>query len=378
MSNAKVKKIVIVGGGIGGLSAAIALGEIGIETEIIELKQKWEVYGVGIFQPPNALRALNELGVANTCMEWGYSFDGMEYCDAEGNRFAEPQSPKIDGYPGLNIISRRTLHSILYEKAKFVGTKFRMGTTIVDIHQGDDQAQVKLTDGSMLTADLVIGSDGQNSKVRNLMFGKVEQEYLGQAVWRYTLPRMEDITRSTLYYGPNAKAGLVPMSEDEMYLLLTTSEPGNPRMPEDQLDQILRNRLGDFGGKIAEVREQIVDPKEVVYRPVFSYLLPSPWYQGRVLLIGDAAHSTAPHLGQGASLAIEDAVVLTELIQQGLNVTQLLKAFNDRRYERCRMLVESSNQLVKWEFLEWDGKMPDDVNVPKFAYETLANMNEAI
>ncbi|WP_163538087.1 FAD-dependent monooxygenase [Gracilibacillus sp. YIM 98692] len=378
MPNANVKKVLIVGGGIGGLSTAIALGKIGIETEIIELKQKWEVYGVGIFQPPNSLRALDEIGVADKCMELGYNFDGMAYCDSQGNQFAEPQAPKIDGYPGLNVISRRTLHDILFEEAKSVGTKFRMGTTVAAIYQEEDQAQVKLTEGSMVTADLVIGSDGQNSKVRDLMFGPIEQEYVGQAVWRYTLPRMENIKNSILYYGPNAKAGLVPMSEDEMYLLLTTSEPGNPRMPEDQLDQLLRDRLADFGGQVAEAREQIVDPNEVVYRPIFSFILPSPWYKGRVLLIGDASHCTAPHLGQGASLAIEDAVVLSELIQQGLSVPQLLSAFIDRRYERCCMLVENCHQLVKWEFLEWEGKLPEDANFAKFSYETLAKMNEAI
>ncbi|WP_051989407.1 FAD-dependent monooxygenase [Halobacillus sp. BAB-2008] len=107
MSQLPITRVLIVGGGIGGLATAIALGKLGIKTEIAEVKQDWQVYGVGIFQPPNALRALNELNVAKRCLEEGYSFEGMAYCDAEGNRFAEPESPKIAGYPGLNVISRK-------------------------------------------------------------------------------------------------------------------------------------------------------------------------------------------------------------------------------------------------------------------------------
>lgn len=378
MSNAHVKKVMIIGGGIGGLSSAIALSRLGIETEIVEVKKEWDVYGVGIFQPPNALRALDELGVADECLRQGFSFDGMGYCDAQGNQFAEPRAPKINGYPGLNVISRRILHDILFESAKSHGTKFRMGASVETLQQEESQVHVKLTDGTSHDCDLVIGADGVNSKVRDLIFGQIEKSYVGQAVWRYTLPRFEQLHHSTLYYGPNAKAGLVPMSKEKMYLLLTTSEPGNPKMPKEKLHDLLRERLEAFGGLVAEAREQIVDPDEVVYRPIYSYLLPAPWYKGRVLLIGDAAHCCTPHIGQGASLAIEDAVVLAELMKKQESVEKMLSAFMERRFERSRMLVENCQQLVEWEFLEWERKLPKEINVAKFANETLTKMNEAI
>jgi 2-polyprenyl-6-methoxyphenol hydroxylase-like FAD-dependent oxidoreductase len=373
-----VKNVLIVGGGISGLTAAIALEKAGVKTEIVELKEEWNVYGVGIFQPPNALRALNEVGVAQKCIQQGYSFSGTAFCDANGNQFTAPNNPKIDGYPGLNIISRRTLHEILLEEAETCGANIRMGITVEAIDNQENHVNVKLTDGSTVTVDLVIGADGVHSKVRNLLFGKVEHEYVGQACWRYELPRPKELTNSVLYYGKKAKAGLVPMSEDKMYLLLMSAEPGNPRMPEEQMHELLRDRLQEFGGMVGEARELITDPAAVVYRPIFSFIMPSPWYKGRTLLVGDAAHASTPHLGQGASIAIEDVIVLAELLEKESNVQQVLEKFMERRFERCRLLVDSSHQLVKWELMEWEGQSLEDVNPGRFSHFIFEKMNEAI
>ncbi|QHT46404.1 hypothetical protein M662_07830 [Bacillus sp. SB49] len=378
MSQLPITRVLIVGGGIGGLSTAIALGKLGIKTEIVEVKQDWQVYGVGIFQPPNALRALNELNVAKRCLEEGYSFEGMAYCDAEGNRFAEPESPKIAGYPGLNVISRKKLHDLLLEEALSYDTTMRMGTTVESFNHIEQGVSVQLTDGTVQTYDLVIGADGANSRMRDLLFGSIEKSYVGQAVWRYKLPRLEGVETSILYYGEKAKAGLVPMSEQEMYLLLTTSEPGNPRMPEDRLHELLLDRIDGFGGQVAAIKPWITDPDAVVYRPIFDHMLQSPWYEGSVLLIGDAAHCTTPHLGQGAALAVEDAVVLAELIKEHEDVHTIMQAFMNRRYDRSRYLLDHSHQLAEWELMEWAGTLPEHTDVAAYSYETLKKMNEAI
>jgi 2-polyprenyl-6-methoxyphenol hydroxylase-like FAD-dependent oxidoreductase len=115
----------------------------------------------------------------------------------------------------------------------------------------------------------------------------------------------------------------------------------------------MRQLLADFGGHIAEVRDCITDVQRIVYRPVGSLLLPTPWYLGRVLLIGDAAHTSPPQLASGATIAIEDSIVLAELIESGLPISDALEKFMARRYERCRVVVENSLQLGEWE------KFPD-------------------
>jgi 2-polyprenyl-6-methoxyphenol hydroxylase-like FAD-dependent oxidoreductase len=378
MTNQYVKKVLIVGGGISGLAAAIALQKMGIEVEIAEKEMDWNVYGVGIIQPPNALRALNEIGLADECIRLGYGYPGFDYHTGQGHFLFHAPSPTIEGYPPVNTISRRDVHNILYGAVESLGTKIYMGTTVDNIENNSNSVSVQLSNGISGTYDLVIGSDGINSKVRKLIFGDITQRYSGQGVWRYTLQRPKELDRGVFYYGQKAKAALVPMSEEKMYLLVTTQEPGNPKHPNDQLHVLLKERLIEFGGVIAEAAQQITDPDQVIYRPISTFLMPSPWYKGRVVLVGDAAHGTAPHLGQGASIALEDVVVLADILSHNLGVEETLRIFMEKRFERCRLIVENSDQLVEWELQQWNGQLSEDVNVGKYVLETLKAMNEPI
>jgi 2-polyprenyl-6-methoxyphenol hydroxylase-like FAD-dependent oxidoreductase len=149
-------------------------------------------------------------------------------------------------------------------------------------------------------------------------------------------------------------------------------------MPIDQLHLLMRDRLSEFGGIVAELREQIVNPKEVIYRPYEALLMPSPWYRGRVLLIGDAVHSSPPQLGQGAALAIEDAVVLADLLGRVDDLDKVLAEFMEQRMERCKLVVETSVNLVEWEKLEWEGKLDPSINPSAAFGQALVKMAEPI
>ena len=150
--------------------------------------------------------------------------------------------------------------------------------------------------------------------MRGMLFGdSLRPQFTGQCVWRHNFERPRDLEWGALFYGSKSKAGLVPLSDTLMYLLLVTSEPGNPRMPEDQLHLLLKERLAEYGGIVGRLRDQITDPTSVVYRPMEVLMMPPPWHKGRVLLTGDAAHSGTPHLAEGAAMAIEDSVLLAEL-----------------------------------------------------------------
>jgi 2-polyprenyl-6-methoxyphenol hydroxylase-like FAD-dependent oxidoreductase len=376
MTNQYVKKILVVGGGISGLTAAIALHKIGIEVEIAEKQMEWDVYGVGIIQPPNALRALNEIGLADACIEQGISYPGFDYYSGKGHFLFHGDSPIIEGYPAVNGISRRKVHDILFNEVEKIGTKIYMGSTVNKIENSESGVYVELSNGITTTYDIVIGADGINSKVRKLIFGDIVQKYSGQGVWRYTLPLPKELNRGLFYYGEKAKAGLVPMSDVDMYLLVTTHEPSNPKFPNDQLHVLLQERLSEFGGAIAEAARKVTDPSLVVYRPIFTQLMPSPWYKGNVLLVGDAAHGSAPHLGQGASIAIEDVIVLADLLKNNLEISETLKLFMEKRFERCKLIVDNSDQLVEWELQTWSGEMKSGVNIGKYVFETLEKMNE--
>jgi 2-polyprenyl-6-methoxyphenol hydroxylase-like FAD-dependent oxidoreductase len=357
----QIKRVLIVGGGIGGLCTGIGLAQAGIASEIVEIKTDWSVYGVGIIQPSNQLRALAELGLAEACVERGSAFLGWEFCDDAGKVQARVPNPEVAGlgYPPINGIPRPVLHEILTTTAKQLGIDVRLGVTVDAIHDTADHVQVRFSDGSTGAYDLMIGADGAYSKMRTLLFGDSHRPvFNGLAVWRYNFPRPPDMKWGSVHYSRRAKAGLVPISPSLMYIFVVTPEPTNAKPSSSSLADDMRERLGDFGGPVAELREQIVDPAGVVYRPMEPMLLPAPWHRGHVLLIGDAAHATTPQLSQGASIAIEDATLIAQLLSLDRPIDDTFAEFMRRRYERCKFVVDTSSKISRWEVAEFAGR-PD-------------------
>jgi 2-polyprenyl-6-methoxyphenol hydroxylase-like FAD-dependent oxidoreductase len=345
-------KVLIVGGGIAGMSLAIRLRQQGIQAEIVERKTDWTVLGVGIILQGPALRALQKVGVLDRCLQEGFGGNELQIGGVEGHVFACFPQPQLAGpqYPATIGILRPALHTILMEAAHEADVSIRLGLSVASLTQDADAVEVDFTDGTRDRYDLVVGADGIYSQVRELIFGtSIKPKYVGQIVWRANLKRPPEVTTPSMWYGPRNKAGFCPFSQQGMYLFLTQNVPTPTRPEPEQLPALLREQLADYQGLVGEVREQITDPQEINHRPLESVLLPSPWYRGRVLLIGDAAHATTPHLANGAAMAIEDAVVLSDLLASDAPVSQVLEEFMLRRYERCRMVVENSLQLVEWE-----------------------------
>lgn len=340
-----VNNVLIVGGGIGGLCAAIALRRKGVAVDLVELKTEWTVYGVGIIQQSNVVREMHRLGLLEAYLDAAYTFEDVAIYTTEGQQLARIPGQRLAGpqYPANVGISRRALHKVLSETAIELGTQVRLGTSVESFEQDDSAVDVLFTDGSQGRYGLMVGADGLFSKVRSLLFGdRYQPRFTGQSVWRYNFPRAAGIDHLANYQGPSGNAGLVPLADDLMYLFTTSHEPGNPWMEPAALADGLRQRLAGFGGLIGELREQIVDNAGVVYKPLEAVFVDEPWYCGRVLLIGDAAHATTPHLGQGAGMAIEDAVVLAEELTAGGSLNAQLQRFMDRRFERCKFISEMS------------------------------------
>ena len=346
-----MKKVLIVGGGIAGLCTAIGLRDTGIAVEIVELNPKWDVYGVGIIQLANALRALAALGLAERVVAQGYPMSGLQMNAPNGHVIANIPQPQLAGpdFPAQNGITRPKLHTILQEGAQAAGAKVRLGITVKSIKQTDAHAQVVFTDGSTGEYDLVVGADGLRSTVRHLMFGDdLKPEYEGQIVWRYNLPRPANITDIWMYMG-HPKVGLVPLSPSLMYMFITDAALGSiPKFVPDTLAAEMRKRLDGYP-VLAELREQITDSSKVVVRPFETILQPAPWNKGPVVLVGDSAHAMTAHIAQGAALAIEDAVVLTEELKAQSNWHTALANYNQRRFERVKAMVGMSRQICQWE-----------------------------
>jgi len=352
---ASVNKVLIVGGGIGGLCLAIALRDRDILVDVVEIKKVWTVYGVGIIQQANVVRAMAQLGIVDRYLSAAFSFHFVGIYRPSGELIAKLPGERLAGeqYPPLLGVSRLSLHEVLTSLATGKGAKVRLGLTVESIDPHSDPVDVRFTDGSSSRYDLVVGADGLFSKVRTMVFPDAPKpRFTGQSVWRHNFPRRPEIDHLAAFNGRHSSAGLVPLSNDLMYMYVTSVEPGNPWMDPSQLHTLMKQRMEGFGGLIGELKSQINDPAKVVYRPMEVVLVSPPWYDGRVVLIGDAAHATTPHLGQGAGMAIEDAVVLAEELTSVGSVERQLERFMKRRYERCKFIVESSELIGKYQMGE--------------------------
>lgn len=352
-------KVLVVGGGIAGLTLAVALRRRDIAVDLVELQPRWNVLGVGISLTGPTLRTLQSIGLVDPCVAAGFGFDRIVFADSSGRQFGALDMPRLCGpdIPATVAIGRPALHDVLIQAAGDLGAPIRLGTTVAALDQRSDAVEAAFSDGSHGRYDLVVGCDGIHSAVRRLAFDAVpDAKFTGLAVWRATMPRPEGVGCMQMFYGPSTKAGVNPHSPDAMFLFLVQPIADERRPSPNEMPALLQALLQDFSGEVMSyVRDHVADPGAIDFRPMNAFLLPPPWYRGRVVVIGDAAHTTTPHLATGAGIAIEDAVVLAELLATDLPIAELLDRFMARRFARCRLVVETAVQL---------GEMEKDTSIP--------------
>lgn len=338
--------ILVIGAGIGGLTAAIALGKRGFHVDMVERDPDWRVYGVGIIQQSNVVRAMHALGILHDYLAAGFGFDHVDIFAPTGQHLASVPSPKlVPEYPANIGIGRRALHDVLAARAREAGARIRLGIEAESFSEGADGVAVTFSDGTTGVYDLVVGADGVHSRTRaQLLPGAPKPQFTGQGVWRYNFPRAADVTSLHAYEGRTGM-GLVPLSAELMYLYITSPEPGNPWYARDGLAAQMRAKLAQAPERIRALAQHIVDDAGVVYKPLECIFVDGDWHCGRVVLLGDAVHATTPHLGQGAGMAIEDAIVLAEELSLADTPQQAFPRYRERRHERCRYIVDASKGI---------------------------------
>lgn len=352
-----VKNVLVVGGGVGGMTAALALSHQGVTVTLIDADPNWRVYGAGITLTGMSLRAFHDLGILDEIRERGFVHNGMRARHFTGEPMGEPRFAP-EGAPPVMLgggIMRPVLHDILSTRVRAAGIDVRLGTTIAALDQDEEGVDVTFSDAKTGRYDLVVGADGIYSKTRELIFPDAPKpKFTDQGCWRIVADRPAEIDRAEIYFGGPLKIGMSPISQEQMYVFLLEHVPGNPWFAPETHVEHLRELMAPFGGHIPTISANLGEHSQTNYRPLEWLLLPDPWYKGRVLLIGDAAHATTPHLASGAGLAVEDGLVLAEELARTDDVPVALRSFMDRRFERAKLVVESSVKSGEMELANVD------------------------
>jgi 2-polyprenyl-6-methoxyphenol hydroxylase-like FAD-dependent oxidoreductase len=356
----QINKILIVGGGIGGMATAIRFRQLGVAVDVIDIDPDWKVYGAGITITGPTLRAYKRLGLLEDIRTQGAIANGTRIFRFDGVHLNDLDEPALEeGLPATGGIMRPVLHKIMQGHVISSGATVRLGLTVAALEHDAGAVAVTLSNGSVERYDLVIGADGIYSGIRALAFPHaVAPAPTGQGCWRISTPRPPGLDRGEMYFGGEYTAGITRCGIDAVYLWMLTPHSDPRIIPDDELRSMMRERMAAFGGSAGWMRDQISDETWINYRPLEAAIQPGPWHMGRVVLVGDAAHATTPHLASGAGMAVEDALALAEEVMQDRDLDASLAAYTARRFERCRDVVETSVAIGK---LQLSGGTPEQI-----------------
>ena len=346
-----VGKVAVVGSGVAGLATAIRLAKAGIVVDLYEAAPELYALGSGISLQGNALRVFDALGAWDDIRAAGFAFEGLTL------RAPGPDAPVVaalpdvktggSAYPAAMGMPRADLTRILADHAERAGAVFHFGARVTGLTQTDESVELFVNDASVGHYDLVVGADGLNSRVRELIGIETRPEPTGMGIWRTFVSRPADVERSELYYGgPVYIAGYTPTGEDSMYAFLVEKAQDRVGVTDEEATRIMLEESQAYGGPWNAIRADLEKGAHAHYTWFTKHLVAAPWNRGRVVIIGDAAHSCPPTIAQGAAQGLEDAFVLTELLTSRSELDQeLWDAFHGRRIPRAQAVVEASVQL---------------------------------
>ena len=343
------RDILIVGGGIAGCSAAIALSARGHRVEIVEREAEWRFQSSGIFVYANGLVSMDALGLMEDIVAAGFTVpDGRNaYYDHTGAPIVETRYPAADGgrIPAILGIKRAEMHRVMAARVEGLGVPMRLGTTVAALVQGGGGVTVTLSDGTEGRFDLVIGADGVRSATRAMIGIEAPPRYTGFGVWRAVHRRPPELRDKIMVMGPAKRFGIMPISDDRLYTFGTVAAPAGTHHPPETWVDAMRAAFAEFGPPARAFLDDLGPDSETFYTAVEEVVLPLPWHRGRVLLIGDAAHASTPFMGQGGAMAMEDAVVLAEALERVADLDAALTAFGEARYPVCRHVQDVSRAV---------------------------------
>lgn len=336
------KRVLIVGGGIAGLSLDLALRDGQWQVELAERGEGWSRLSAGLAVQPNAMRALRSLGIAVAVERAGTVIRRFQYLDQHGALLCDIDLDDLWGDVGPFVgITRAALHDALLPDSG----RCRTGLSATSVAQHDGRVWVTFDDAAVAAYDLVVGADGINSAVRRSAVGHSPSIYTGQMAWRSVARMRPDALEGVQFWlGRDQFFGLCPAGEGITYGFGNVTCPFR-HDPIDGRKRRLAERFADFGVPVQEYLTAVECDNAIHCAPV-EWLPEVVWGNGRVVLIGDAAHAMSPMMGQGGCMAIEDALVLADELRRARGIPAALAAFTERRRPRVGWVRKQSHALA--------------------------------
>jgi 2-polyprenyl-6-methoxyphenol hydroxylase-like FAD-dependent oxidoreductase len=342
--------IVVVGGGIGGLSLARELTRAGLGVVVLERSPKLGAVGAGIIMNPNAMAVLEANGLAACVRARSAPYLARDTFDHRGRHLATRDYRPLyaDGRLAAGaLLHRAHLHECLHEGLP-AGT-LHLDTPIRDLDAGSDRVRVETESGQVLTGDVLVGADGIRSTVRARFFAPSEPEYLGYRSHRFVVPNVDGLEHFTEFLGRGQRVGLVPIGGGQLYVWTTFNSPRASRAWALESVAAFRAAFGNFtDSRVRRAFGALESIDGVVCTDIEEVRQPE-WARGRVALLGDAAHALTPNMGQGAGMAMEDAAVLAQELTRAArgqtDVPRALASYVDRRRRRIDTIVRLSRQI---------------------------------
>ena len=349
------KRVLVVGGGIGGLTVACALAQRGHEVHVFEKASEIREVGAGVMIAPNAMGLLNRLGMAEALASTSVALDQGEIGSWRGPTLANAPLDTLAARYGAAcmVFYRPALLDVLLARFRALAKPdwVHLGAAYVSHREADGVIVAQFEGLEPIEADVLIGADGIHSSVRGQMVGDIALRYSGQTCFRgvtlgFSHPKMPvGLLRET--QGPSARFGACHVDPERVYWWAAVDAPaGGPTGPcSEEWRARLRDEIyGDWAAPVKDLIEA-TPAQQIMRNDLYDLPALPTWHQGRAVLLGDAAHAMTPNLGQGACSAIEDAWVLASHLDKAADLKRAFTAYEAERYQRTRFL-----QVQSWRF----------------------------
>ncbi|WP_245586293.1 FAD-dependent monooxygenase [Olivibacter sitiensis] len=338
------ERIIILGGGIAGLTAAIALRQLGYEPVVYESARELKGIGAGFGLASNAMKAFELLGLESEVAQLGYPVDSFRICDELGRALIETDPARLQArYQAENYAFHRAdLHKLLM--AYLPSEALVLSHRAVSFKQDDDGVDLSFANGENLRGDYLLVADGVHSAIRQQLVPSARPRYAGYTCWRAVVDnRLVGVEEGVETWGAKGRFGLTPLIGDRLYWYACVNAPARDA-------HYAAYRVADLQAHFSHYHEPVVralsitKDEDLLWNDIMDIRPLRRFAYGRALLLGDAAHATTPNMGQGACQAIEDAAILKSELRKRATFEEAFIAFEGRRLKRTQYIIETSRR----------------------------------